>query len=108
MTVIVSSVMGKGPFSGKLPVAAELLPAAVLAAPIALLTAPADSRGTADTPSVNWPDAAMPIVTALLACVLAPLAFCALSAAFVFELLIRMSQAVRVTTDIRHCIDVFL
>jgi hypothetical protein len=41
--------------------------------------------GTAITPSAACPDAATPSVTALLAWVLAALAFCALSAAVAIE-----------------------
>ena len=86
MTVTVSSVIGKGPSVGKPAAVAELLPAAVLAPPTPPLTIPADSKGTAITPNVACPDAAMPEVTALLAWVLAVLAFCALSAALTVRL----------------------
>lgn len=52
MTVIVSSVIGKGPSVGKPAAVAELLPAAVLAPPTPPLTIPAESKGTAITPNV--------------------------------------------------------
>jgi hypothetical protein len=78
VTVIVSSVIGNGPVVNIPAAAAELLPAAVLAPPTPPLTTPADSMGTAMTPKVACPDAAMPTATALLACVLACLLACVL------------------------------
>jgi hypothetical protein len=98
MTVIVSSVIGRGPLSDE-PAAAELLPAAVLAAPAALLTAPTESIGMATTPSVACPDAVTPNVTALLAWVLAALAFCALSAAVAIEKLLVAADIISATVN---------
>jgi hypothetical protein len=97
VTVIVSSVMGKGPVGDEPAVATELLPAAVLAPPIPLLTTPADSRGTAMIPSV----------TALLACVLAVLAFCTLSAACTLVKLIKLAYKIKILVACCEVIGIF-
>jgi hypothetical protein len=108
MTVIVSSVIGNGPVVNIPAAAAELLPAAVLAPPTPLLTTPAESMGTAMTPKVAWPDAAMPKATALLACVLEALAFCALSAAFTLAKLIKLTHNTKISVCRCGVIDSFL
>jgi hypothetical protein len=95
VTVIVSSVMGKGPEIDEPAKAVEALPAAVLASPSPRLTTPADSMGTARIPSVACPDAVIPRATAWLACVLAALIFCALSAAFVIVTLVKLVNNIK-------------
>lgn len=103
--------MGNGPVGEKPAAAAELLPPAILAPAAPPLTTPADSMGTATTPKAAWPEAAIPSETALLACVLAVLAFCALSAALAVgppsELQIT-GHAIKVMMDFRDFIGHFL
>jgi hypothetical protein len=106
--VIVSSVIGNGPVVNIPAAAAELLPAAVLALPRPPLTTPPDNMGTAMTPKVTCPDAATPKATVLLACALAALAFCALSAAFTLEKLIKLKHNTKVLVGSCGVIDRFL
>lgn len=108
VTVIVSSVIGNGPVVNIPAAAAELLPAAVLAPPTPPLTTPADNMGAAMTPKVACLDAAMPKATALLACVLAALAFCALSAAFALAKLIKLTHNTKILVGRCGAIDRFL
>jgi hypothetical protein len=108
VTVIVSSVIGNGPVFNVPAAAAELLPAAVLPPPTPPLITPPDNMGTAMTPKVTCPDAAMPKATALLACVLAALAFCALSAAFALEKLIKLTHNTKILLSRCGVIDRFL
>lgn len=106
--VIVSSVIGNGPLLDEPVAAAELFPAAVLAPPTPPLTTPADSMGTAMMPNVACPDAAIPRETALLAWVLAALAFCALSAAFAIVRLARIVEKTKSLVKECNLIDISL